>query len=140
MPIIWRRKRLVLNYLSQTQQNVNKLVFWLQYKKLNHFITVLITNKGNIVAIYVRHRRLWQRCGHFRYAYRRYALGNIWKIYADIIISSDFLIWSLTPLCDLLNFACATPPHKSEQLCQVILKSLYACKSFAPDKRCSMTS
>jgi hypothetical protein len=52
----------------------------------------------------------------------------------------------LTPMCDLdlrrrdLNFACDIQPHNSEHLCQVILKSLFACRSFALDKRFSMTS
>jgi hypothetical protein len=49
-------------------------------------------------------------------------------------------------MCDLdlgcrdLNFVRDTPPHNGEHLCQVILKSLYACGSFAPDKRFSMSS
>jgi hypothetical protein len=53
---------------------------------------------------------------------------------------------TLTPMCDHdlgcrdKNFAHDTPPHNSEHLCQVILKSLYACRSFALDKRFSMTS
>jgi hypothetical protein len=52
----------------------------------------------------------------------------------------------LWPMCDLdlcgrdLNVACDTLPHNSDHLCQVILKSFYACKSFAPDKCFSMTS
>jgi hypothetical protein len=57
-----------------------------------------------------------------------------------------FFIWTLTPMCDLdfsrrdQYFASDTPPHNGEPLCQVILKYLYACRSFAPDKRFSMTS
>jgi hypothetical protein len=53
-----------------------------------------------------------------------------------------FFITTLTPMCDLdLEILHATlRAHHSEQLCQVILKSLYACRSFALDKRFSMTS
>jgi hypothetical protein len=55
-------------------------------------------------------------------------------------------IWTLTPMCDLdhgrrdLYFACGIPTHSGEHLCQIILKSLYACRSFAPDKLFTMTS
>ena len=55
-------------------------------------------------------------------------------------------IWTLTSMCDLdlgrkdLNLAHDTPPHNVEHLCQVILKSLYTCGSFAPDKHFSMSS
>jgi hypothetical protein len=47
-------------------------------------------------------------------------------------------------MCDLdrrdLYFIRNTLPYNGEHLCQVILKSLNACRSFAPDKRFSMTS
>jgi hypothetical protein len=49
-------------------------------------------------------------------------------------------------ICDLdlgrrdLNFMHGTQPHNDEHLCQIILKSLYACTSFATDKRFSMSS
>jgi hypothetical protein len=85
----------------------------------------------------------WQRCGHYRYAYRRYSLGNIRKISGYIIISSDFYL-NFDPYvylgCRDLNFTRDTPPHNSENLCQVILKSLYAYRNFALNKRFSMTS
>jgi hypothetical protein len=50
-------------------------------------------------------------------------------------------IWNLTYMCNLdlchrdLNFAHDTLPYNGEYLCQVMLKSLYACRGFAPEKR-----
>jgi hypothetical protein len=35
---------------------------------------------------------------------------------------------------------CDTPPYNDEDLCHVLLKSFYYSRSFAPDKRFSMTS
>jgi hypothetical protein len=55
-------------------------------------------------------------------------------------------VWSLTPIFDLdlsswnLNFSCNTPLHNDEHLCEVILKSLYACSSFALNKHFLKTS
>jgi hypothetical protein len=64
----------------------------------------------------------------------------------DLIVRihiSHIFIWTLTPMWDLghrdQNFACHTRPHNGEHLCQVILKSLYACRSFAPDKHFSIS-
>jgi hypothetical protein len=43
--------------------------------------------------------------------------------------------------CKGLNFVRNTAPHNGEHwMCQVILKSLIACRSFAPNKRFSVTS
>jgi hypothetical protein len=44
-------------------------------------------------------------------------------------------------MCDLdlgykdLNYSRNTPSYNGEHLCQIILKSVYACRMFAPDKR-----
>ena len=58
----------------------------------------------------------------------------------------SYSIRVLTPVFDLdlgrrnLNLQGDTPSYNSEHFCQVILKSLYACRSFAPDTRFSTTS
>lgn len=50
------------------------------------------------------------------------------------------LIRLLTLMCDLdlchkaLNFARYTPPHNGKHVCQFILKTLNACRMFAPGK------
>jgi hypothetical protein len=49
-------------------------------------------------------------------------------------------------MCDLdlgrrdLNFMCDSQSYNDEHLCRVILKLLYACRSFAPDKCFLMSS
>jgi hypothetical protein len=64
-----------------------------------------------------------------------------WSLF---IFSYFYLI--LTPICNLylsrwdLNFACDTPAHNGLHLCEVILKCLHGCRSFAPDKPNWMTS
>jgi hypothetical protein len=59
-------------------------------------------------------------------------------------IWAEFTSELLTPMCDLdckdLDFAPYPPPHNGKHLCQVISKSVYACRNFAPDKCFSMTS
>jgi hypothetical protein len=113
-------------------------------------------NKGNIVPKYAPHKSFCQGCRHYRYAYRQYALGNISTISGYFIISSDIDLANinLNYMCHTCsydsyhlcynpmtnNFTCNTPPHHGEHLCLIILKSLYAYRSFAQDKRFSMTS
>jgi hypothetical protein len=61
-------------------------------------------NKGNIVAKYARHKTFCQRYGHYRYAYRRYALGNIRTISEYFIISTvlELANTNLNYMCQLV--------------------------------------
>jgi hypothetical protein len=62
------------------------------------------------------------------------------------MVQKHIFIRTLTPTYDLdlgsrdLNSALDTPSHNGEHLCRVILKSLYACRSFALDKGFPMMS
>jgi hypothetical protein len=69
-------------------------------------------NKGNIVARNAHHKSFWQRCGHYRYAYRRYSLGNFW------IFSSDLDLANIN-----LNYMCHTCSHNSYHLCYHLLNN-----------------
>jgi hypothetical protein len=45
--------------------------------------------QGQYCPKYAHHKSFWQKCGHYRYAFKRYTLGNIRKISWYFIICSD---------------------------------------------------
>jgi hypothetical protein len=70
---------------------------------------------GKSVAAHFKIRQsksFCQRCGQYRYAYRRYTLGNIRTISGYFIISSDLHLANTN-----LNYICHTCSHDSSHLC-----------------------
>jgi hypothetical protein len=55
------------------------------------------------------HKSFWQIFVHYRYAYRKYALGNIWKTSRYFIISGDLANINL-------NYMCLASSHDSYHL------------------------